>query len=247
MSGLTLLGGMMATAPLAPPVPAFDPATLSPDGWWRASYSGAPWTPTSPSAHGNLVAFGTAPGVGSAVNGLTPANWPPSSARALQSAQASSNFLGTTNCTLISFFQVGSVVADEVAWYSEALVVGDDGGSLGISVSLSGVRAGNGNGGSTSYLPLNTSVWAMAAMRISGGQIHMRLYKPTGHADATPVTSTGAGIGSLVQVGKNWNGVDILTGDILEILTWKATALSDADLDNIALDYGNAQYALGLT
>lgn len=224
--------------------PPFDPATLTPDGWWR-DYSGAPQSPTAPSAHGNLVALGTAPGVGTAVNGHAPANW--SANRGLQTAQASSNFIGTTNCTLIAFMRASSLAADEIAWYSEPAIASDDSGSLGISISTSGVRAGNGNGGNTSRIALATSVWAMVAMRVTGGFIELRVYQPSGHADATHVTATGAGIGTVLQIGKNWSGANWILGDVLEILTWKSTALSGADLDNVALDYGNAQYELGLT
>ncbi len=223
---------------------AFDPATLSPDGWWR-DYGGAPWTPTSPSAHGNLVALGTAPSVGTAVNGHTPANWPGN--RGLQAAQASSNFIGTTNCTIIAFVRASSLDGDGAAWYSEPAIVTSDGADMGMSISTSGVRAGNGLGVNTSYVALAANVWAMVAMRIVGGFIELRVYQPSGHTDATHAVALGVAIDSVLQIGKNWNGVSWLSGDILEALTWKSVALSDANLDSMALDYGNARYALGLT
>lgn len=232
---------------LRPGTPAFDPATLLPDGWFR-NYGGAPWNPTAPSANGNLSAGATAPAVAS-INGKGVANWNTifSGTRFLRTVGASNLFISTATTTMIAFLRCSFLQADAGAWYSEPVIIGSDSGNFGLSISSSGLRAGNGNGGSTTRIALGLGVGAMAAVRISGGQIRLRVYQPTGHADAAPVTAAGAAVDSFLKIGLNWDSSAGFAGDIAELMTWKAAAISDANLDKLALSYGNARFAWGLT
>lgn len=226
--------------------PPFDPATLNPQGWFR-NYALAPWVPTAPSANGNLTAGATVPTV-NAINGHGAANWNAifSGTRFLRTAGASSLFVSTAATTVLAFLRCSFLQPDQIAWYSEPPIFTTDGGNLGMSISSSGLRAGNGNGGNTGRIALGLGVGAMAAMRISGGQIRLRVYQPSGHADATPVTAVGAAVDTFLQFGLNWNSTAGFAGDLAELMMWKS-AVSDANLDKLALSYGNARYAWGLT
>ena len=63
----------------AAPPPAFDPATLALSGWWRASFTGSPWTANASAGLsgtlGNLTEATNPPAVGAALNSLTPADF----------------------------------------------------------------------------------------------------------------------------------------------------------------------------
>jgi hypothetical protein len=227
-------------------VAAFDPASLSPDGWWRPDFS-APWNPTAPSANGNLATLGTAPIAGTAVNGHIPANFPIAGTAGLQSVSASSNFIGTTNCTIIVFFKPGTGSTIETAWYSEQPVFTTDNGDLGMGFANDGVKAGNGAGGNTGAVPLAVGTWAMAALRVSGGRINLRVSQPSGTTDAVDVTAAGASIDSFIRLGRPWGGGIVnFQGDIAEVLTWKSLALTNANLVSM-VTYFNVQFAQGLT
>lgn len=236
-----LVGGFTYAAP-------FTPASLNPDGWWRGPFTGAPWLPTSPGdAHGNLVASGTGPLVGTAVNGITPASFDGTTSRILVSATAASNFVTSTAATVIALFKpTGTLFPNQVAWYSEAPVLITDGGDFGFSNSLSGVRGGDGVGHNTApYLPLASGAWGMCAYRVSGTTVKCRVSQASGTSDSTPASMPSVVVDALLKLGVNFDGSAIQHGDVLEVIVWKRV-LSDSELVQV-MGYLNTTYALSLT
>lgn len=216
---------------------SFDPATLAPDGWWEASYGGSPMLPRAPGdTHGSLAGNAL---VGAAVNGFTPANYEGAN-RALISQQASSNFVSVAGLTLICLFRWSLPLAtDQIAWYSEPMIGGGDGGDFGMSISVSGVRGGNGAAVNTPRVALASGVWAMAALRVTGGNVLVRVSQPSGTTDVSGAVSITT-IDSFLKFGRNWNDTVLFQGDFLSHLAFKR-ALSNAELTSM-LSFYNARY-----
>jgi hypothetical protein len=244
-------GKLVSVAPA--PDPAFDPATLSLDGWYKASYGGSPWSPTASAgtsgANGTLVTSGVAPGVGAAVNALDPASFDGATTGLVTNTAAMSDMISVGSMTLIVLFKGAVAVAATANFYDDPALVtdGGGGGNVGLVYTSSGIRAGVFQGASnqTNSIALATGVWALCALRFNGSTVKCRVSQAGGTTDATPVASGNPAFGSAMFVGKNYAATKFLQGDILEVMTSK-TELSDANLVSIR-GYMNSRYALALT
>ncbi len=248
---MRLGAALLQATSFSPAVASFDPATLSLDGWWRASYGGSPWSPTASAgtsgSNGTLVTAGVAPSVGSAVNGLTPATFNGTSQAFGSGTAAMTDLVTATAMTLIVLVKASASVAIASNFYDDPLLIGDSGGNVGLVFTSSGVRAGAYSGGSnqTTSIALATGAWALCAMRYDGSHVKCRVSKASGTTDATPVASGTPSLGAGPYIGKNYAAAKFFAGDILEVMTSK-TVLSDANLVSI-VSYFNSRYALSLT
>lgn len=225
----------------------FDPATLSLTGWWRASFAGAPWTATGSDGgsgtNGSLVTNGADPSVGTAQNGLDPADF-----------DGSDDELKNTN-TLDTFFADGAgagwclFLADAAAADAGAgsrvdnpgLVFQNGGGvSWGIGFSDAGVTGILYDGGyKERAVACGTGAYHLARWRWDGATFEVGV--DSGAMSSIGAGNMDAGAGALA-VGRNYASA-FFNGRILEI--GLAAALSDGDFTNIR-SYVNSRYSLAL-
>ncbi len=226
------------------------PSVLSLDGWYQASYSGSPWSPTASAGtsgtNGTLVTSSVAPSTGTAVNSLTPATFN-GSTQALVSGTAAMSALASVGAmTLLVLMKASATTAAASDFYDDPLLAGDSGGNCGLVYTSSGVRAGvfQASSKQTTSIALATGTWALCVMRYDGTNVKCRVSTSSGTTDATPVASGNPVFGTSLYVGRNYANAKHYAGDILEVIT-SATALSDANLVTIR-DYYNTRYSLAL-
>lgn len=228
----------------------FDPSTLSLTGWWRASYGGTPWSPTSSagtSGSDGSLTTGVAPSVGTAVNSLTPATFN-GTTQYLVNSNAISTFFdpGGAAGSIAILFNASSAASDGGAPYTTnpGLMSSAGGGYLIIGYSTSGLDvAAHQFSGYTSLsgIAAATGAWHLAQIKWDGSSLNARV-------DSGSWSSTSFGsidlMSETLQVGSNLDNTKLLAGSILEVMT-AATSLSNTTFDNIK-SYMNNRYALSL-
>jgi hypothetical protein len=256
----------MATMPFAGPPPPPSMAAEDPTGWWEGPYGGAPWAPTasagSSGAHGNLIAntgFNIAPNVGAAINGVTPADMstphagdPPTlihSGLELDTGGPASvaTLIGAPGhaFTIIVLVQASAAPgAPSGAFYNDGFpIIIDTGGWFGLTETTSGVRAGvDGPLVATPFLPVTPGDWYMAAARLAGGFLKLRV----NGTDAAPVACAGpGGSGTSLVMGTAYSQGSYLKGMGMAYVIYDY-GVSNAQLDAWDL-YFKAKYpAMGL-
>jgi len=227
----------------------FDPATLSLTGWWRASYTGAPWAPTasagSSGANGDLV-IGTAPANGTAQNSLTPADFNGTTHDLVNANDCLTTFgsfaAGTCWIVFLADSSVASVGAG-VRVEDTGIVVQDTGATgWGITHSDDGVCA-----------LLYDGAYQEVVVAASNGDYHMAFVRwdstlielgvDSGAMSTLAAGAVDGGSAGGLAVGRNYSAA-FFDGRILEV-GFTDTALTDADRVNIR-SYVNSRYALAL-
>jgi hypothetical protein len=236
-------------------VATFDPTTSDPAGWWRASFSGVPWTPTASAgtsgSNGNLTQALTPPTTGTAVNGFTPALFDGTNDWLGLATASATDVMNASDMTFFGLFKVTSAVAATSNFYDDEPMMGASNGNHALVFTSSGVRAGVFDTASrqTTSIATSTGIWFMAAGRVdkSGtGTVKCRVSAAGTTTDATPVSIPGtpAALGSDMWIGKNYASAAFLAFEALEIVTYKRV-LSDAELTDWKT-YFNSRYALSL-
>ncbi len=230
-TSIGLSGGVAAGG--APPPPS-DLSGFNLTGAWLASYAGAPWLPAasggSSGSHGNLVVSGTAPGVGMAQNGLTPADLNGTTQR-LVSATATTSFVSQAAGTLIALF-LADAVAAQSAGYDDASIVTNGNAEFAMTITAAGVSAMVNDG---SYRVVNsacgTGAYHIARVRWDSTTLGVTV--------DSGVEATRPGTGALstltadtLIVGVNYGNAAFFDGRLLALLT-ADTALSDGDYAGI--------------
>jgi hypothetical protein len=229
---------------------AFDPSTLSLTGWWRASYSGAPWVGTS-SAGGSgsrdLTEATNPPSTGSALNGLTPADFDGTN-DTLSNATAISTLLSASAYFYWILFYADTASSNGslgIAYDNRQLIT-DTNGNWGCAISTPVADPtvqcwhwdGNSNG---VQLTIALNAWNLICCRYDGTNLRAKLN--SGSVSTQARGNIAATTGTL-RVGTRWTGSVFYDGRIAEI-GLAATAESDARFDDIRT-YINARYALSL-
>lgn len=229
------LGLGLTMRPGGSSIPAFDETTLTASGLWRGSYVGSPWVGTA-SAGGSAshdISGGSAPAIGTAVNGFTPASFNGITAQ-LTNGSAVSTWLTASAYFWWSLFYAeatGGANAITAAPASNPLLWGDNNGYMGASFYANGGNeylqvyhfdsAYNGN---THQIALNT--WNLIRVRYDG--VNLRSQLNSGSISSLARGSVGS-MASFLNVGKGgaaWNGRLMELGFI-------AGAESDARFDDI--------------
>lgn len=227
----------------------YDPAGLSLTGWWRASYAGSPWTPTasagSSGSNGNLAEATNPPATGTAVNGLTPADFDGTNDQ-LSNATAMSTYLSDAAGSIVSLFYADAAGADvgATAYYGyDALFSDDTNGFLALTFTTAGVTLGCYNGATFDGLAVacGTGAWHLAQARWNATDIEVRIDSGAWSTLARTVSMAGA---DGIRVGTNYGQASFLDGKILETMTAQAR-LSDGNFDDL-VSYVNDTYGLAL-
>lgn len=228
---------------------SFDPATLNLTGWWRASYSGSPWSGTASagsSGSRNLTEATNPPGLGASINSLTPADFNGTN-QVLSNSLTFDNFISNTAGTIVVLFKATSAATDAGATsphQNPALVASTAGGYVTLGFSTSGVRFGTHNGTSLNSIAVacGTGAWHLGWAAIDSTNIYAAI--DSGSFSSTAWTLSSSFNTDTFRVGSNYNGSKWFTGQIAEIMTM-ASAVTGAQQTNI-VSYINARYALSL-
>lgn len=227
-------------------VAAFDPATLSASLWVRASYGGVPWTGVSSagSSGGRNLVAGTAPSVGSALAGLTPAAFNGTTQFLVNALTINQLFTGAYDIyALLNLAALGTTGPA----FDEPPIICDSGGNWGLHVSSSGARLYHfdTSAKATTYLALGTATWTLLRARYDGSALTIAT---NGNALGN---SSGAGVGlpagsasSTIRVGSNYTGAALLNGSLAELVVYPSN-LSAGNITNMR-GYFSARYGISV-
>lgn len=239
--------------------PPFDPTGMLLTGWWRAPYSGAPLAANaslgSSGTNGALVNGGTAPSVGTALNGFATMDFVPASTHSLATGTAITTFLSASSFSIAVLFNADTAAADNGA--SAALNsqifsdrdVSATATSVGVSFSTSGVVAWVRDAVSASktrsIAACGTGGWHLAKVTWDGTTKTLKCsidanVLPAGSVSVNALTLSSA-LGGAGATGQDTVNFD---GRIAEIMT-SNVVFSNTDFDNIR-DYINNRYSLSL-
>lgn len=240
MLGLALSICSLQQAASAAP---FDPATLVLTGWWRASFTASPWPGTAsagPSAGPSLTEPTNPPTVGTAVNGLTPADFNGTIQR-LVNAAAMTSFVSNAAGSIACLFFARTAAADAGATNNPSLI-GDTDGRIVLEFSSLGVGLSSYDGATFTAVraACGTGAYHLAQARWNSTTIEVRVDSGAWQTLARTVVIATA----TVRVGANFALTKFFDGRILDLLTAQSR-LDDATFDNIK-SYVNSRYALSL-
>ncbi len=231
-------------------VPPFDPTTLSLTGYWRASFGGAPWAATASSGASGTngtLAVGDAPSVGTAVNGLTPADFV--GGNYLVTANNSGTYVNDSAWSAWVLFYADTVDADvgpPIRYFNAQFFLEAGSAYEGMGYSRAGVQASTqqASGGTQKdvLIACSTGAWHLAQAKHDGVDLKLRV--DSGAWSSIACGPGSASAGSPLRVGSGLAGLHNLDGKILE-LAISDTVLADADFDSV-LSYVNTTYALTL-
>jgi len=240
-------GSLLATMPLV--AAAFNPATLSLSGWWRAAYAGAPWAGTASagsSGSRNLTA-GTAPAVGATLNGLAGADWN-GSTHVLTTSLAGTSILAAAGFSFWILMRADAAPADPGAgsrWQGAGFW--DDSGATYVQATITTAGASlyvtSGGAGDEVTATCSTGAEHLIQGSFDGNNLTIQVDSA---AKVTQATTNGPGttvddLTSTIRIGR---GQQFFDGRIWDIGFRQAPA-SDADRTNIR-SYINSRYALAL-
>lgn len=222
--------------------PAFDITTLGLSGLWRGNYAGAPWTPTASAggsgANGNLV-VGTAPTVGAAQGGYTPAT---EGGTHYLTGGVTSTFLTTAAGSLYVLCKPSATAVVASLGHDEPSAFATSQAELNITYTTSGF-------GFVAY----DGVYKVARAAATSGAYHLAQvkynssimrYRVDGGAWVDLATGPLIFVPGNIQTGVNYALGAFFVGDVLEIGT-SLTEFSDATFDNVK-SYVNSRYGLAL-
>ena len=221
----------------------FDPTTLAASGYWRASYTGAPWAAVATAgtslANGNLAA-GVAPGVGAAVNGKTPATFD-GSTQYLDNATDATVLYSASGSGIIALVQVNGSVAPSGSTYDDAAIAIDGNADYGLTSTTSGITAMVYSGGYVTRTVATTAGFHLIMMRHDG--VLLGLTKDSAAEDTIAAGALTVFTGPL-YVGRGYAGGKWFNGEILELMTFNSYP-SNGNYSDFK-SYVNATYGLVL-
>lgn len=205
-----------------------DPTTLPLTGFWRASYTGSPWTGTASTGGSGArnISDANAPDVGSAVNGFTPADFIPANSDILR-------MVGFTLDTFVNadagsmwvlFFAdtasapVGAGTAAE-PFEQPAIVSTASGGHWHMCFNTDGLTCAVFDSAYRVVTrPCSTGAWHLGQMTwIGGTSVNLRLDGGPRFSTASTGNIPGGGLALGMHVGTNYSEAQRVDMKILEI------------------------------
>jgi hypothetical protein len=201
-------------------VAAFDPATLSLTSWWRASYGGSPWAPTasagSSGSRGNLVTNTGMPSVGTAQNGLTPAQFN-GTTQDLTNATTSSTLFTAGAGTIVALWRGDTAATASGNDYDDPAIYLDAGvAQTGLTFTASGFTGFLYDGVyRANTVAAGTGAYHLVMMRWNGVILGMTLDSAAENTTLAGPVILGAGS---MSVGRGYGG-GFINGRLLELMT----------------------------
>lgn len=230
---------------------SLDPAVLSLSGWYRASFTGSPWTPTASAgtsgANGDFAEATNPPATGTAINGLTPASFDGTN-DLLSNATTVGTFFSASAWSMIVLFKAASSQAFGTDEYDNESIISSVGGAaaeIGMAFSNDGISVWHLSGAAWPgvTVAVGTGAWHLAQAKYDGTDIKLRI---DGGAWSSVTAGNMDSTAETLQFGVNWNGAMFYDGDVAEVML-AASALADSYFDSILRGYINPRYNLNLT
>lgn len=237
------------------PIEAWDPTAISSiTGYWRASYTGSPWSGLVSAR--NLTELFNAPAVGGSVNGFTPADFDGSSQQ-LSTSSNVSTFYSTAAYSMAALVYIDTFTVTDPGYalpyncssiLGEPLLSGTTSPAGGVAGSgASGVfRFGHKDGTSATWksasVNVSTGSWILVRASYDGASI-----KVSKNAEAWNLAGSanpGTFGSAPLMIGPNNPATAYFDGKVLCGMTANA-AVSDSDYDKLRR-YCNLRYALSL-
>lgn len=219
-----------------------SPSVLALTGWWRASFTGAPWHPTASAGtsgtNGDMTAHTGSATTGTAQNGLTPAHF--SSCDLINTTDAQTLF-AKAHGTLIAVVKPNTASTPTGNVYDDPVVYRDSNADVGLTFTTSGFGVFAYDGAYRSkYVACATGAYHIVMMRWNSTNLGLTLDSAS---EQTTACSALTILSGTVGFGQGYAG-GFLGMDLLEIMMIDA-AISDATFGHIK-SYVNARYALSL-
>lgn len=221
----------------------FDPTTLSWNLLQRGSYGGSPWSGTASagSSGSRSLTGGTAPSVGAAQNGLTPADFN-GTTQQLTTSLAWSSLVSASQFFFDIIVLADTTSATSGSFDADTNVIGDVNGFLGVAFTNSGLTITMTDGTlKTVTVAAGTGSYQRFQARLASGGILSARVNGGSWSTLGSVGSISS-IADTALVGRNYNATRFLDGRLLH-LGISSTAFSDSVAD--AIEAANrARYGL---
>jgi len=194
------------------------PATLNLTGWWRASYSTAPWvgSPSAGISASNNLVLGSEPGTGTIVNGYAPAGFDGVSDYLLTAATTAT----LMSQSLYSWVILAKAASAEAPAGTNPKFIAETSAVYDMPFSTSGVSWRHVDAGGTTRTvgPLACSVGVYHL--ITAGYDGANIFLNVDGVDATPFACTNLFnlLTNQVRVGRGAGTSHFMPADILEIM-----------------------------
>jgi len=223
---------------------AFDPATLSLTGWWRASYSGSPWAGTASAGASGSRSLSEAthpPTTGTAVNSLTPADF--GGVNSVLSGAAISTYISASAFSLWVLFNADTADSGAGGAYASPYLFGDTATYMFLSFDANGlnVRVSDGATFPTVTVACATGGWHLAQVQYGSSTLKLRV--DGGAWSSTATCAAIADVSNTMRVGLSYSGT-ALDGRVAEVGVAN-TAIALATFDDV-LTYTRGRYAQAL-
>ena len=227
---------------------AFAPATLTLQGWWRASFSASPWVGVASnggSGSRNLTEATNPPSAGSALNGLNPADFDGSNDR-LGSSDAMDQFVTSSAGMFAVLFNADAAAADAgatLAYNNPSFIAHNVTAEVYFTFSDSGGRLGcyNGSDQNSFAAACGTAAWHMAVGTWDSSTLYLSI---DGGSFTTLSRTMSLSAAGALATGRDYDSTAFFNGRIAELMAgaFTATAGTVSNLRN----YFNSRYALSL-
>lgn len=232
----------------------FDPSTLSLTGWWRASYSGAPWLGTasagvSGDGSHDLVTIGADPSVGTSIDGVTPADLDGTN-DLLAPEGTLDDYINENSYSGWVIFYADAAAADNPTYpYLLPAFMAENSGSWGVTFSSAGFGLFQNTSGGYKYVATAcaTAGWHVGFFKCDGTNIYVAVDDGAWQSVSAPNGTVTPGARTS-RFGTNYNQTAYFNGLVMEMAVTDGV-LSDDDKANIYGSYAAATYpnALGLS
>jgi hypothetical protein len=227
---------------------AFDLSTLSLSLWFKYTFTGSPWTSSaSAGASGGRTASEAThpPTAATALNGRVGAAFTTNQLLTASVIESSAFTAAAGTISILYKANAGQAAADPSSALGDAGLIQGAGGYFAVSVNATGARFLLDDNATSKKISIaathDGSTWHLAQMKWDGTNLKCRV-------DSGAWSSLACGnmgnLTSAIKIGCNYSGAYFYPGIIQELVT-SATALSDANCDNIK-SYVNATYGLSL-
>ena len=231
--------------------PAFNPATLSLTGWWRASFAASPWVGTASagsSGSRNISEATNPPTVATALNSLNPADFN-GTTQILTAALAMDQFVTSAAGMLACLFNADAAAADAgaaTAYLNPSFVAHNGIAEVYFTYSSSGVRLGcyNGVDQNSFAAACGTGAWHLAIGTWDATTLYLSI---DGGAFTTLTRTLSLSAAGALLTGRSYSSGGspaFFNGRIAELMTGAFTA-NATHVANIK-SYVNTRYALSL-
>ncbi len=225
--------------------PVFDPLTLSPSLWVRASFAASPWADESGNSR-DLSEATNPPGT-FAIGAFTAADFDGTNDRLSRANTISTVCPSAGPFGIAGLIWIDTAAADAgaAAFYLNPSIICDDTeGRLGVSASDAGISFGCFNGATFNSVQVACGTGAWHAFFASSDGTDFILSVDAGSTSTLARGAISYAAADTLMIGKNYDGSALLDGKTAELL-FKPSVFDATNRSNMR-SYWNARYGLSL-